>query len=162
MRGVRSRPPTLRRATNADASGVADVLLASRKAFLPYAPLAHTDAALRRWVADVLVPSGGVTVACDGATVVGVLAVSRNDGATWIDQLYVAPTRVGQGVGSGLLRTVLPALGRPVRLHTFQANRRARRFYEAHGFTAVEFRDGSANEEQCPDVLYELAPDDPT
>jgi hypothetical protein len=30
-------------------------------------------------------------------------------------------------------------------------------FYERHGFRAIAFSDGSANEERCPDVLYELA-----
>ena len=51
-----------RAATAADAAGVAEVYLASRKAFLPFAPLAHADADVRRWVADVLIPAGGVTV----------------------------------------------------------------------------------------------------
>jgi hypothetical protein len=37
------------------------------------------------------------------------------------------------------------------------ANAGARRFYERHGFSAIEFTDGSANEERCPDVLFELA-----
>jgi hypothetical protein len=42
-----------------------------------------------------------------------------------------------------------------VRLWCFQANSGARRFYERHGFVAVEFTDGHDNEEGCPDVLYE-------
>jgi hypothetical protein len=36
----------------------------------------------------------------------------------------------------------------------FQQNERARRFYEAHGAVAVEFTDGSGNEEETPDVRY--------
>jgi len=35
---------------------------------------------------------------------------------------------------------------------------RARRFYEAHGATAVEFTDGEGNEEKTPDVRYEWKP----
>ena len=50
----------------------------------------------------------------------------------------------------------MATLGLPVRLFTFQAGMRARSFYERHGFDAVEFGDGSANEESCRDVLYEL------
>lgn len=42
-----------------------------------------------------------------------------------------------------------------VRLYTFQAHRSARRFYERHGFVAIELTDGSGNEERIPDVLYE-------
>jgi len=44
----------------------------------------------------------------------------------------------------------------------FEQNDRARRFYEAHGAVAVEFTDGSGNEEKTPDVRYEWRPvDDP-
>ena len=39
-----------------------------------------------------------------------------------------------------------------------QQNERARRFYEARGFRAVEFTDGEANEEKTPDVRYEWRP----
>jgi hypothetical protein len=64
----------LRTATAEDARHAAEVLLSSRKAFLPYAPSVHTDAEVHRWVREVLIPSGGVTVACAGTLVVGVLA----------------------------------------------------------------------------------------
>jgi putative acetyltransferase len=36
----------------------------------------------------------------------------------------------------------------------FQANERARRFYEKRGCVPVEFTDGSGNEEKTPDVRY--------
>ena len=35
---------------------------------------------------------------------------------------------------------------------------RARHFYEARGFEAIAFGDGSHNEERCPDILYEWRP----
>jgi len=41
-----------------------------------------------------------------------------------------------------------------LQLWTFQANREARRFYERHGFTAVEETDGTTNEERLPDMRY--------
>ena len=44
---------------------------------------------------------------------------------------------------------------RVLRLYTFQSNEPARDFYEKHGFRAVAFGDGTANEEGAPDVLYE-------
>ena len=42
-----------------------------------------------------------------------------------------------------------------LRLWTFQRNAGARRFYERNRFIAVEFGDGSGNEEGEPDVRYE-------
>ena len=145
----------LRPAVAADATRIADVLVSSRRQFLPYAPLAHSMAEMQDWVAAVLVPSGGVTVAMDASLVVGVVALSQSDGIGWIDQMYVAPTHVGQGIGALLLDHAMAVLPSRVRLHTFQQNQGARRFYEWRGFRAVEFTDGSANEERCPDVLYE-------
>ena len=147
----------LRAAITEDAPHVAEVLLRSRKAFLPYASLAHTDAEVHQWVREVLIPAGGVTVACAGPSIVGVLAVEREDGISWLNQLYLAPSHVGRGLGTRLLGHALQSLSLPVRLYTFQANVRARRFYERHGFKAIAFTDGGANEEHCPDVLYELA-----
>ncbi len=148
----------LRPADTGDAARVAEVLVTSRKAFLPYAKSVHTEAEIHEWVREMLIPSGGVTVACAGASIVGVLASARESGVSWISQLYLAPEHVGQGIGTLLLQHALASLALPVRLYTFQANRRARSFYERHGFKAVAFGDGSTNEERCPDVLYELAP----
>jgi ribosomal protein S18 acetylase RimI-like enzyme len=148
---------TLRSAGSEDVLQVAEVILSSRRTFLPYAPLAHTDAEMRQWVRERLIPAGGTTVACDGESVIGVIAVAREADASWIEQLYVAPDHTDRGIGTRLLRHALASLELPARLYTFQANVRARSFYERHGFKATAFSDGSTNEEQCPDVLYELA-----
>jgi len=148
---------SLRPATIEDAPRIAEVLSTSRRTFLPYACSAHTDAEVHEWVRDVLVPAGGVMVACVGASIVGVLATARESGASWVHQLYLTPNHVGQGIGTRLLGQALRSLPLPVRLYTFQANVRARAFYERHGFRAVAFSDGASNEERCPDVLYELA-----
>ncbi len=148
---------TFRPAADTDAEQVASVLLASRKAFLAFAPIAHTDDDVRDWVATVLIPGGGVTVAVAGGSneVVGMMAVSQQDGVGWIDQLYLHPSVVGLGIGTLLLGLAMESFGRPIRLYTFQENAGARRFYERHGFRPIAFSDGSDNEEHCPDVLYE-------
>ena len=39
-------------------------------------------------------------------------------------------------------------------LWCFQANERARRFYETRDFHAIRFTDGADNEEQMPDIRY--------
>lgn len=146
----------LRPATAGDAAAVAEVLLSSRKAFLPYACV-RTDEDVRGWVRSVLIPTSGVTVAVAASSPVGVVATARDAGVSWVTQLYISPAHVDQGVGTLLLSHALATLLLPVRLWCFQRNVRARRFYEMRGFQAVHFTDGSANEERLPDVLYERA-----
>ena len=148
-------PPLLRAATPSDAGAVTGVYLASRQRFLSYAPLAHSDADVRRWIAQDLIPGTDVTVAVLDNKIVGLMALSRDDDAGWIDQLYLHPEATGQGIGGRLVEQAKARLGSPIRLYTFQANEGARRFYERHGFEAISFGDGSQNEERCPDVLYE-------
>jgi GNAT superfamily N-acetyltransferase len=123
---------------------------------MPYAPSAHTDRELREWVASHLVPSGGITVVELRGQVVAVMATANTEALSWVTQMAVDPALVGQGIGSLLLAHALRTLPLPIRLYTFQANVGARRFYERHGFVAIELTDGQANEEHCPDVLYEL------
>jgi GNAT superfamily N-acetyltransferase len=137
----------IRPATVADIGGVTDVFLRARKELMPFAPLAHSDLAVCRWIADWLIPTGGVTVATDTrGLIVGIAAISTVDGVLWLDQLYV-------------LAEVRANARLPIHLHCFAENKRARAFYERHGFVAIAFGDGSDNEEGCPDVVYALQPD---
>ncbi len=145
----------VRRAQSADAAAVAEVLIESRRVFLPYVSCIHSPAQVREWVIDHLVPSGCVHVAEQDRRIVAVLAISEHDGVSWIDQLYVFPGYEAQGLGTRLLAFAHQTLRAPIRLYTFQANAGARRFYERHGYRAIGFSDGSANAERCPDVLYE-------
>jgi GNAT superfamily N-acetyltransferase len=147
----------LRPARAEDAYAVARVLIESRRVFLPYAPSVHPDQEVHRWVANTLIPSGGVSVWEHLGGIVAVLAVSSDEAAAWIDQLYLMPGAEGHGIGSKLLQHAHRHLRRPVRLYTFQENLRARAFYERHGYKALEFTDGQSNEEKCADVLYELS-----
>jgi GNAT superfamily N-acetyltransferase len=147
--------PILRTATIADAAAVSNVYLASRKALMPFAPLVHSDAAVRRWMREHLIPTGRVIVAIQDGVIVGMMALTDDEAVGWIDQLYVHPRAVRCGIGTQLLESAKTALGSPIRLYTFQANVGARRFYERHGFRAMAFGDGTGNEEQCPDILYE-------
>ena len=146
----------LRPATAEDAWAVADALIQSRAEYLPFAPSAHQPDDIRTWVAHQLIPTGDVIVAQHQGHVIGVLATSRVHGVSWINQMYVQPGWVRLGVGTQLLEHAHQQLPRPIRLYTFQANVDARRFYERHGYQAIEFTDGQTNEERCPDVLYEL------
>lgn len=147
----------LRSARHEDAAAVASVIVTSRREFVGFAPLVHTEAEVLEWVGSVLIPSGTVVVWEQGPRIVGVLSTSITDGVGWVDQLYLSPGYTGQGLGSSLLRHAHSLLPRPIRLYTFQANAGARRFYERHGYQPIAFTSGSENEEHCPDVLYELA-----
>lgn len=151
-------PPgvTLRAAVAEDAPAVANTMIEARRVLMPFAPSAHSDADVRQWVQDRLLPGNNATVAVEDNAVVGVLAVSQHEGLVWIDQLYVHPAKVARGIGAALLDDALERLPRPVQLFCFQANTRARGFYERRGFCALSFGDGSGNEERVPDVLYRL------
>lgn len=151
----------IKRATASDSARIAQLLIDVRKRFMPYAPSPHSDAQIRSWVAQFLVPSGGVVLALEGDAMLGATATAQESDRSWITQMAVDPAHVGHGVGSSLLAYALDILPPPVFLYTFQANTRARRFYERHGFRAKTFSDGLANDERCPDVLYEFVPSVP-
>jgi GNAT superfamily N-acetyltransferase len=71
-----------------------------------------------------------------------------------LEELYVLPAWAGRGIRSRLIALAKHRRPAGLELWTFQANAGARRFYERHGFRAVEFTDGSGNEEGQPDVRY--------
>jgi GNAT superfamily N-acetyltransferase len=145
----------LKAATHKDSARIADIYLAARKRYLAYAPLAHSDAAIRLWVSEQLIPTGNVTVALVEGSILGFLAISKPATYGWIDHIYLDPEKVGTGLGSILVTKAKQLLGPPIRLYTFQQNIDARRFYRHHGFREIELSDGAANEEKTPDVLLE-------
>jgi len=148
-----SDPIEIRRASLADAEAVADVYLRSFHATYAF-PLAHTDDQVRGWIRGLVSSAQETWVAVDGGRVVGMMVVGPGD----LDQLYVAPDRLGAGIGRGLLETAKERSPDGLSLYTFQVNERARRFYERNGFTPEWFGDGSANEEGQPDVRYVWRP----
>jgi GNAT superfamily N-acetyltransferase len=139
----------LRRATDDDALGVADVWLAAFGATYDF-PAAHTDDEVRAWVREHLLRATETWVAEREGTVVGFL--SLGDG--WVEQLYVLPEWSGAGIGSRLIALAKERQPDGLQLWTFVVNAGARRFYERHGFVAVETTDGSGNEERQPDLRY--------
>jgi N-acetylglutamate synthase-like GNAT family acetyltransferase len=80
-----------------------------------------------------------------------VAMISLREG--WIDQLYVDPSWQGRAMGARLVDFAKARAPEGLELWTFQTNEGARRFYERHGFAAVEWTDGE-NEEGAPDVRY--------
>ena len=72
-----------------------------------------------------------------------------------IEQIYVDPAWTGKGLGSRLIECAKKQHA-SLDLWTFQTNIGARRFYERHGFVAVQNTQGD-NEEGAPDVRYHWA-----
>jgi ribosomal protein S18 acetylase RimI-like enzyme len=137
----------IRRALSGDADAVAGVWLRSRQsAAIP--PAIHTDAEVRAWVTDVLIPSSEVWVATDGGEVVGLIALAGD----WVEQLYIAPEHQRRGQGARLL-ALAKANRSELALWTFESNVAAQRFYEAHGFTRIG-EVSTDNEELAPAICF--------
>jgi ribosomal protein S18 acetylase RimI-like enzyme len=119
---------------------------------LAFLPRLHTDDEHRAFIANVVLRRQDVVVAEDGGGIVGFVAMAHGN---FVEHLYVHPARHDQGIGSALLEEAKRRMPGGFRLWVFQENRRARQFYERHGFAVVELTDGSGNEEKTPDALYE-------
>jgi GNAT superfamily N-acetyltransferase len=145
----------LRRALAADARAAADVWLRSFAAALPTVVRPRTDDDVRDYIRDVVVPLRETWVAeAAGTGIVGLMVL---DGEL-LSQLYLDPEWRGRGLGDRFVALAKERSPGGLTLWTFQVNKPAHRFYERHGFTAVEFTDGSGNEEREPDVRYVWQP----
>jgi GNAT superfamily N-acetyltransferase len=117
---------------------------------MAYLPRLHSDEQIRTWIERAVLAECEVRVAELGGRVVGFAALR----GSWLEHLYVDPGHQGLGVGSALLEWAMRARGDGLDLRVFEANERAVRFYERHGFSLVEHGDGSGNEERLPDFHY--------
>lgn len=150
---VRSDDARVRPASDDDSLAVVEVWLRSRRASIPaIPPPVHTDEEVRAWFASVVVPRGDTWVAEEEETGTVVAMMVLDDG--WVSQLYVDPDWTGGGIGSRLIEVAKRRCPEGLDLWMFESNVEAARFYERHGFTAVERTDGAANEEGAPDVHY--------
>jgi GNAT superfamily N-acetyltransferase len=137
----------LRLASIHDLAAVADVYLAAREvAMMP--PSVHPPHGVRTWVNSWDLASRDVWVAEDSNTVVGFANLTT----TWLDGLYVAPNAQRAGIGSQLLDVAKSVRPEGFALWVFEMNMPARDFYCRHGLVELESTDGSANEEQAPDI----------
>jgi len=138
----------IRRAQTSDAQSAAEVWLRSYTAALRTVRRAHTDAEVRAWFRDVVVPQRETWVATVDGTVVAVMVLHNAD----LDQLYVDPPWWRQGIGDRLVELAKERRPGGLMLWTFQVNTAAQRFYQRHGFIEVDRTDGSGNEEHEPDI----------
>ena len=141
----------IRRARPEDVDAIAAVF---RRSFatLDFLPTLHTPDEDRAFLARMLAEQD-VWLAEDGR-IVGFLALEGDLGTLF----YVDPDEHDRGIGSALFAEAQRARPAGFRFWVFQQNEKARRFYEKRGCRALEFTDGSGNEEKEPDVLYEWLP----
>jgi putative acetyltransferase len=142
-------PFRLRAATDQDADEIAEVYCASFR-LLTFLPMLHTLDSYRWYVANRMLREWAVMVAEDDGGIVAFLGLQGEE----VGQFYTRPDRIGQGVGTQLMRMAQASGVAALELWCFQANVRARWFYEARGFRAIRFTDGAQNEERTPDVRY--------
>lgn len=143
-----------RRAVDSDVAGLAETWLRSFRAALPTVHLAHGDDEVRDWFAAVVVPRYETWIAGADGSVVGLLVLDGDE----LEQLYLDPSWRGKGLGDRFMALAKQQRPDGLSLWTFQVNGPARRFYERHGFIAVERTDGRRNEEREPDVRYVWQP----
>jgi GNAT superfamily N-acetyltransferase len=144
----------IRRARPADDEGIAETFNASFETLLTFLPDLHTRAERARFITEIVPREHELWVAEKDGRILGLAAI----GADMLGQLYVHPDYQGRGIGSALLAKTMELRPGGFSLWTFPANEGACRFYERHGLRAVEFGDGSGNEEGMPDVRYEWLP----
>jgi ribosomal protein S18 acetylase RimI-like enzyme len=147
---------TVRLAGLEDALAVADLYTAARVHAVPQMPPAlHTNEEDRAYLARKLAePDVEVWVAEADGEIVGYAQCTP----TFLDGLYVAPERKGQGIGSLLLDVVDATHPDGYELWVFESNDGARRLYERRGLVVVERTDGTGNEEKAPDLRMARRP----
>ena len=159
LRMLQPGQPVVRAVRSNDAADCSQVYLRARAFALAEVPVVHRDSEVRRWMADDVIGHNDVVVADLDGTVVGLLVLAAGTaGQGWIDQLYLDPAWIGRGLGDRFIEVAKQRFAAGLQLWTFAVNGPAQRFYERHGFVAVERTDGSGNEERSPDVRYHWHP----
>ena len=119
-------------------------------AALPTVVRPRSDDEVRTYFREVVVLLRETWVAEAADRLVGVMVL---DGEL-LSQLYLDPEWRGRGIGDRFVALAKQRRPDGLSLWTFQVNGPAHRFYERHGFVAVEYTDGSGNEEREPDVRF--------
>ncbi|MCX6430165.1 MAG: GNAT family N-acetyltransferase [Actinobacteria bacterium] len=145
----------MRKSTPKDAAVVAALYLSARKASLgSIPPVVGSDQEVLSWFASRINQGDECWVTEDSSGITSMMLLEPG----WIDQLYIRPDKVGNGIGSLLVQRAKELMPTGIKLWTFQSNVRAQNFYERHGFVAIEKTDGQNNQERSPDICYEWKP----
>jgi ribosomal protein S18 acetylase RimI-like enzyme len=140
---------TIRSLSLDDMDAAARIHRAALSEVLPRIAAMHTADEDRAFYREQLFAECQVQGAFQNDALVGFIALQPG----WVMQLHVDPAHQRQGVGTALLEGAKASQDR-LTLWAFQANGRARLFYEKQGFVVVEETDGATNAEREPDVRY--------
>ncbi|MEE9415432.1 MAG: GNAT family N-acetyltransferase [Acidimicrobiales bacterium] len=144
----------IRRASATESDEAASLVIRSRHADVSTIPhLIHSNDEVLEWFQEVVMANQQVWVAVVEQTLIGTLVLT----AGWIEQLYVDPLWMNQGVGTALLGRAKQESPDGLELWTFESNVGAQRFYERHGFTETDRTSGD-NEEGAPDIKFRWTP----
>lgn len=144
----------IRKAMASDITEVAELFIASQADALPFVARLHTHRETFDFIAGNVFLNCEVWVAAEHGKIIGMMALNGQH----IDHLYLLPGNYRRGIGTLLLDRARQLGHFRLTLYAFQANHRARAFYEHHGFIPIEHGDGSGNEAGEPDILYEWTP----
>ena len=148
----------LRPATADDLPAIADLYLRVREAIVPtMPPQIHTVDEVHAYVGGWDLGKREVWLAEVGGERAAFMVVDGD----WLDSLYVLPDRAGQGVGGALLDVAKSLRPAGFCLWVFESNTSARDFYRRRGLVELERTDGSANQEQAPDIRMAWPGTDP-
>jgi GNAT superfamily N-acetyltransferase len=143
----------IRRARLEDEEEIGEAFVASLES-LTFLPQLHTVEETRRFIGEIVPRDHEIWVAEEDGRVVGLAAIGEDT----LGHLYVHPDAQGRGIGTALLDKTKELRPRGFTLWTFPQNDRACSFYARRGLRAIQFTDGSRNEEKLPDVQYEWRP----
>ncbi|GAA0411544.1 histone acetyltransferase [Acrocarpospora corrugata] len=139
--------PQIRRGWLDDAAAVRGVFLAAT-ADMPYLRDTEPDAGTPEWISGFL--ACGYSHELWVTELRGQIVAFATLSIDQLGHLFVTPGFQRQGIGTDLIVHAQRARPEGLRLHTFQRNAGACRFYERHGFTVSELDDEPGE----PDVTY--------
>ena len=68
---------SMRIATQLDANIITNIYLTSRKKYISFAPIVHSDAAIQQWMHDILIPNSQVWIVEQNDTIIGMMALTE-------------------------------------------------------------------------------------
>ena len=139
------------KAKEEDMPEVARLFRTARESQLPYLPTLHTPQEDVSFFREKVLSRQTVYILReDGIKLVGFIAFDSD----WSHHLYLLPELTGHGLGTQLMKFAKKD-SKHLQLWVFKRNERAINFYQKHKFKITKETDGSANEENEPDVLME-------